>query len=57
MLEDYYAFKDWAGSKSSIHQLSRKRYNKRSDKDTIEIPYYISSVPDSKRVFRAIRDH
>ena len=57
MLEDYYAFKDWAGSKSSIHQLSRKRYNKRSYKDTIEIPYYISSVPDSKRVFRAIRDH
>ena len=56
MLEDSYAFKDWAGIKS-IHQLSRKRYDKRSGKETIELSYYISSVEDSKRVFRAIRDH
>jgi transposase DDE domain len=56
MLEDSYAFKDWAEIKS-IHQLSRKRYDKRSGKETIEISYYISSVEDSKRVFRAIRDH
>ena len=52
MLEDSYAFKDWAGIKS-IHQLSRKHYDKRSGK----ISYCISSVEDSKRVFRAIRDH
>lgn len=56
MLEDYYAFKGWTGIKS-IHQLSRKRCDKRSGKDTIEISYYISSVPDSKRVFRAIHGH
>ena len=56
MLEDSYAFKDWAGIKS-IHQLTRKRYDKRSGKETIELSYYISSVEDSKRVFRAIRDH
>lgn len=56
MLEDSYAFKDWAGIKS-IHQLSRKRYDKRSGKETIKISYCISSVEDSKRVFRAIRDH
>lgn len=54
MLEDSYAFKDWAGIKS-IHQLSHKHCDKRSGKDTIEISHYISSVPDSKRVFRAIR--
>lgn len=56
MLEDSYAFKDWAGIKS-IHQLSRKRYDKRSGKETTEFFYYISSVEDSKCVFRAIRDH
>ena len=56
MLEDSYAFKDWAGIKS-IHQLTRKRYDKRSGKETIELSYYISSVEDSKRVFRPIRDH
>lgn len=56
MLEDSYAFKDWAGIKS-IHQLSRKHYDKRSGKETIKISYCISSVEDSKRVFRAIRDH
>ena len=39
MLEDYYAFKDWAGSKSSIHQLTRKRYDKRSGKERIEVSY------------------
>ena len=55
MLEDPYAFKGWAGIKS-IHQLSRKRYDKRSGKETIEVSYYISSVEDSKRVFRAVRD-
>lgn len=56
MLEDSYAFKDWAGIKS-IHQLSRKRYDKRSGKVTIKISYCISSLEDRKRVFRAIRDH
>ena len=56
MLEDPYAFKDWARIKS-IHQLSRKRYDKRSGKETTEISYYISSVEDSKRIFRTIRDH
>ena len=56
MLEDYYDFKDWTGIKST-YQLTRKRCDKRSDKDTIELSYYISSVEDSKRVFRAIRDH
>jgi ISPg2, transposase len=56
MLEDYYDFKDWTGIKST-YQLTRKRCDKRSDKDTIELSYYISSVPDSKRVFRTIRGH
>ena len=56
MLEGYYAFKDWAGSKS-IHQLSRKRYDKRSGQETIEISYYISLEPDSKRVSRTIHNH
>ena len=56
MQEDSYAFKDWAGIKS-IHQLTRKRYDKRSGKETCEVSYYISSLQDSKRVFRAIRDH
>ena len=56
MQEDSYAFKDWAGIKS-IHQLTRKRYDKRSRKETCEVSYYISSLQDSKRVFRAIRDH
>ena len=32
-------------------------HDKRSAKETIEVSYYISSVEDSKRVFRAIRDH
>ena len=58
MREDSYAFKDWAGIKS-IHQLTRKRNAKRSGKETCEVSYYISSLQDSdsKRVFRAIRDH
>lgn len=56
MQEDSYAFKDWAGIKS-IHQLTRQRYDKRSRKETCEVSYYISSLQDSKRVFRAIRDH
>ena len=56
MQEDSYAFKDWAGIKS-IHQLTRKRYDKRSGKETCEVSYYISSLQDSKRVFGAIRDH
>ena len=56
MQEDSYAFKDWVGIKS-IHQLTRKRYDKRSGKETCEVSYYISSLQDSKRVFRAIRDH
>ena len=56
MQEDSYAFKDWAGIKS-IHQLTRQRYDKRSGKETCEVSYYISSLQDSKRVFRAIRDH
>ena len=56
MQEDSYAFKDWSGIKR-IHQLTRKRYDKRSGKETDEVPYYISSVQDSKRIFRAIRDH
>ena len=56
MQEDSYAFKDWSGIKS-IYRLTRKRYDKRSGKETREVSYYISSVQDSKRVFRAIRDH
>ena len=34
MLEGSYAFKDWAGIKN-IHQLSRKRYDRRSGKEAI----------------------
>ena len=34
MLEGSYAFKDWAGIKS-IHQLSRKCYDRRSGKEAI----------------------
>ncbi len=56
MQEDSYAFKDWARIKS-IHQLTRKRYDKHSGKETCEVSYYICSLQDSKRVFRAIRDH
>lgn len=56
MLEDYYAFKGWTGIKST-YQLTRKRCDKRSDKDTIEISYYISSMEDNKQVFRAIHNH
>jgi ISPg2, transposase len=56
MQEDSYAFQDWSGIKS-IHQLTGKRYDKHSGKETREVSYYISSVQDSKRVFRAIRDH
>ena len=56
MLEDCYAFKGWTGIKST-YQLSRKRWVKRSDKDTIEISYYISSMEDNKRVSRAIHNH
>ena len=56
MQEDSYAFKDWAEIKS-IHQLTRKHYDKHSGKETCEVSYYISSLQDSKRVFRAIRDH
>ena len=56
MLDDSYAFKDWAGIKS-IHRITRKRYDKRQGKETTEISYYISSIEDSKRIFRAIRDH
>jgi len=56
MQEDSYAFKDWARIKS-IHQLTHQRYDKRSGKETCEVSYYISSLQDSKRVFRAIRDH
>ena len=56
MLDDSYAFKDWAGIKS-IHRITRKRYDKRRGKETTEMSYYISSIEDSKRIFRAIRDH
>ena len=56
MQEDSSAFKDWAEIKS-IHQLTRKRYDKRSGKETCVVFYYICSLQDSKRVFRAIRDH
>lgn len=56
MLEDSYAFKNWAGIRS-IHQLTRKRCDKRTGKESIDTSYYISSVEDSSRVFRAIRDH
>lgn len=56
MLEDSYAFKDRSGIKS-IHRLTRKRYDKRSGKETREASYHISSVQDSERVFRAIRDY
>ena len=56
MQEDSYAFNDWSGIKS-IHQLTGKRYNKHSGKETREVSYYISSVQDSKRIFRAICDH
>ena len=56
MLDDSYAFKDWAGIKS-IHRITRKRYDKRQGKETTEMSYYISSIEDSKRIFRAIRDH
>lgn len=56
MLEDSYAFKHWPGIKS-IHQLTRKRCEKRTGKETIEVSYYISSLEDSARIFQAIRDH
>jgi len=56
MLDDSYAFKDSAGIKS-IHQITRKRYDKHQGKETTEMSYYISSIEDSKRIFRAIRDH
>ena len=56
MLNDSYAFKDWAGIKS-VHRITRKRYDKRQGKETTEMSYYISSIEDSKRIFRAIRDH
>ena len=56
MLNDSYAFKDWAGIKS-VHRITRKRYDKRRGKETTEMSYYISSIEDSKRIFRAIRDH
>ena len=56
MLDDSYAFKDWAGIKS-IHRITRKRYDKHQGKETTEMSYYISSIEDSKRIFRAIRDH
>ena len=56
MLDDSYAFKDWAGIKS-VHRITRKRYDKRQRKETTEMSYYISSIEDSKRIFRAIRDH
>lgn len=56
MLEDCYAFKGWAGIKSA-YQLTHKRCDKRSDKDTIEISRYISSMEDNKHVFRAIHNH
>lgn len=56
MLEDYYAFKDWAGIKST-YQFTRKRCDRRPEKDTIEVSYYISSLPDSKRISRTIRGH
>ena len=56
MLDDSYAFKDWAGIKS-VHRITRKRYDKRQGKETTEMSYYISSIEDSKRIFRAIRDH
>ena len=56
MLDDSYAFKDWAGIKS-IYRITRKRYDKRQGKETTEMSYYISSIEDSKRIFRAIRDH
>ena len=43
MLDDSYAFKDWAGIKS-IHRITRKRYDKRQGKETTEMSYYISSI-------------
>ena len=56
MLDDSYAFKDWAGI-NRIHRITRKRYDKRQGKETTEMSYYISSIEDSKRILRAIRDH
>ena len=56
MLEDSYAMKDWKRIKS-IHQLTRKRCDKRTGKETTEVSYYISSHKDSKRIFRGIRQH
>ena len=56
MFDDSYAFKDWAGIKS-IHRITRKRYDKHQGKETTEMSYYISSIEDSKHIFRAIRDH
>ena len=53
---DSYAIKDWKGIKS-IHQLTRKRCDKRTGKETTEVSYYISSHEDSKRIFRGIRQH
>ena len=56
MLEDSYALKDWKGIKS-IHQLTRKRCDKRTGKETTEVSYYISSHEDSKWIFRGIRQN
>ena len=56
MLKDSYALKDWMGVKS-IHQLTRKRCDKRMGKETTEVSYYISSHEDSKRIFCGVRQH
>lgn len=41
----------------SIHKMTRVRTDKKTDKSTSEVTYYISSLTDSQQVFKLIRDH
>lgn len=41
----------------SIHKLKRVRYDKKTEKESVQIAYFISSLTDPNEVFSLIRDH
>lgn len=55
-LELYKNLDKWQNIQS-IHKLKMVRYNKRTEKESEEVSYFISSLTDPKEVFSLIRDH
>ena len=49
--------KDWEDIKSIV-RITSKRYNKKTQKETIQVKYYITSLkPDATKINKAIRYH